>query len=51
MHKDRLEMVVWSETIQVKTSVEKVAENSGTEKDFPEQVFEMGLKVGVEAVA
>lgn len=43
-------MVVWSGMIQVRTSVEKVAENSGTEKDFPEQVYGMGLEEGVEAV-
>lgn len=39
-------MVVWNGMIQVRTSVEKVAENSGTEKDFPEQVYGMGLKEG-----
>lgn len=42
-------MVVWNEMIQVKTSAGKVAENS--EKDFPEWVFGMGWKEGVEVVA
>lgn len=50
MHKDPLEKVAWSEMIRVRTSVEKVAENSGTEKDTPEWVFGMGLKEGVEVV-
>lgn len=44
-------MVVWNETIQVRTSVGKLAEKSGTEKDFPERVFVMGLEEVGEAVA
>jgi hypothetical protein len=35
----------------VKTSVEKVAGNSETEKDPPEQVPGRGLQEGVELVA